>query len=1677
MSTAETAFAQRIVSIDYYMAPPQPTLDVMYCKLGRRDVRRVPVMRIFGPTVGGQKACSHIHGVFPYLMIQIPPALSHLSADECCIQAFRACEASLDGLYRSGIKLASQTAIPPEDASQPLHHEQATDSSRQFIHDVSICEGLKPFYGFHWEGSKDATEQNDNENGTENEKYTDDSPSNTTFLKISCYSPWDIPKLATLLLSPTLAPFGTPLQPFEAHFPFHLQFMMDYNLYGMGLIEFDPSFIFRSPIPKVAQLRGGVTLAVAPEEPTPAAGPSFVASSHDHLASPLSHPLSLHLYDALTVDTRQINQRRLRQSSCSLEVDVTVSGIIISTVNEETIPPVDGSPSATTVHSLAIIWEEEAKRRRAEGLSSWMTPLTECERPSLLLGGRRTKGGVGKDTHPVLLPIPLTPLTQTAANPGTAAVDGGAMEIEVEEECWQVLAMLEGGVNLPIGVRRGHLAQKGTAQVRVGNALAAMGGNEAEGDEDEDENDENDENDDEEEADAYEDSSLPVLDDAGIGEEEEEEEEEDRGREARWEGWDGAWEGCLLTDSPPLPGGERAPVSRTVRVAKAAKAANAQKNRLRYPTPPPLGWHPLGTSAWDSLVGIEGGSHSRWHESKHGPDVETTDTTNTTTSTTSTTTIEEEEEHGQEARWQEGQSSEKERESMLPPGKDGWYRVREDPPNPLSPLPSIYPAPHTQSLTTPPWRSPLSTPALSALTSPLSWESDRSGAWYTPLHSPPPPSLLSINHPSIHPLPSLATAPPQAPLWLRGSSSSGAMVSGISGGGVGGPRVPALSFNPSHPPSSHLTVLSLECLLRSSSSSSSTTTTMRPNPAFDPIHALTWAIMDEATGYLTLHRGCIMVHPASSQPGQPLPTSLQCTSLSQSLSHALGPGMDVVIVPSEMALFDFFLRSIVTFYDPDLLVGWEPERGSFGLLIQRGKVLQIPVAAYLSKLNGPAGIAEAEAASLRGGGNGSGNGRDRRSNAAPLSVRGRVALAGWKCCRREVALPHYSQAACVYHILHTRLPVYSSATMQQWLRSPLHCHRALAACDEATVANLRLLRTLNVLPQTAELSRVFGIEFQAVLSRGSQYRVESVMVRAAHGQGYVMLSPSRGQVAGQRALECVPLIMEPRTHFYTSPVLVLDFQSLYPSVMIAYNLCYSTCLGKKAPAHAPTAVPPFGCASLQQSSLSIPASWSEAEDVFETSNGVRFVKAHRRRGILPRLLHEILRTRIMVKQSMKRNRGAKASPALERMLHARQMALKMIANVTYGYTSASYSGRMPHVDIADSIVKTGRDTIEAAIQLIEGHALWQAEVVYSDTDSVFVHLPGRSREEAFEIGEAMAKAVTARNPAPIELKFEKVYHPCVLLAKKRYVGYKWEQRKQTEPIFDAKGIETVRRDTCPLVAKMMEQSLRLLFETANLSKIKAYTLRQFSKMFASRIHIDDFVFAKEVKLGHYAAGIIPPPAAIVASRALARDPMAFPLYGERIPYVVVYGRPGARLCDVVVSIEDFLKPSSALTLNYTYYITKQVLPALERVFSLVGCDVRAWYAEMPRSERSWHRINYTLPHKKRKTIDAYYASQICPVCDTNVVNRGSVLCGACGVFPAGAYASLSTRQAVQQGQLEQLKSGCRSCQNNPEYHIECISVDCPIFYRRRQIAARLLLPQDLSAVLERIAAMDEKTHS
>lgn len=448
------------------------------------------------------------------------------------------------------------------------------------------------------------------------------------------------------------------------------------------------------------------------------------------------------------------------------------------------------------------------------------------------------------------------------------------------------------------------------------------------------------------------------------------------------------------------------------------------------------------------------------------------------------------------------------------------------------------------------------------------------------------------------------------------------------------------------------------------------------------------------------------------------------------------------------------------------------------------------------------------------------------------------------------------------------------------------------------------------------------------------------------------------------------------------------------------------------------------------------------------------------------MVKEILDTRQMVKQSMKIHKN---NTALQRILHSRQLGLKLMANVTYGYTAANWSGRMPCVEVGDSILAKGRETLERAIKYVEAHDEWRAKVVYGDTDSLFVLLPGRSKDEAFAIGEEIAEAVTKENPFPVKLKMEKVYLPCILQTKKRYVGFMYETLDQEDPIYEAKGIETVRRDGCPAVAKMLEKVLRILFETKDVSLVKSYVCRQFTKLLSGKANIQDLIFAKEFRgiNGYKPIACVP---ALEMTRNWVRiDPRRIPRRGERVPFIVTNGPPGLPLIKLVRHPSEVLA-NDGLIINAMYYITKAIIPPLNRCLLLIGADVNEWFAVLPRKLFATHinpvaseKVAVVNPSGKKSTISQYFNSTNCITECGRQTKQG--ICEECLKDSQKVVVSIFEKMSTIERSCESIKEICRSCCQRKD-NISCQSLVCPVLYvlkiKERKYNQILLLQKLLS---------------
>ncbi|KAG6332362.1 hypothetical protein ID866_6727 [Astraeus odoratus] len=844
----------------------------------------------------------------------------------------------------------------------------------------------------------------------------------------------------------------------------------------------------------------------------------------------------------------------------------------------------------------------------------------------------------------------------------------------------------------------------------------------------------------------------------------------------------------------------------------------------------------------------------------------------------------------------------------------------------------------------------------------------------------------------------------------------------------------------------HMTILSMEVFAPSRGG-------RLPDANVDEITAIFYALGDDNPNSGTLKQGILVLQSEQTDP--------------QRLR-----GFFVEGYTCELDLINRFIDVVVD-VDPDIVLGWEVQAASWGYLSARGNQYGIDVAELISRAPSTT--------------TGYDNDQWDQQSTTTFKVAGRHVFNVWRILRTEQNLNTYTFENVVFHVLRRRssifsaihlccvseniyrVPHYKPSTLTEWFNSPVPAHtsRVLRYFLDRTLMNLDILEESQTVTKTAEFARVFGVDFYSVISRGSQFKVESFMFRITKPECFVLLSPSRQDVGKQNAAECMPLIMEPLSAFYNGPLVVLDFQSLYPSVMIAYNYCYSTCLGRIADFQGRNK---FGVTDLQ-----LPAGLLEKlqDHITIAPNGIVYVKPIVRQGVLGRMLTELLDTRVMVKQAMKNARDNK-------------LGLKYIANVTYGYTSATYSGRMPAVEIADSIVQSGRETLEKTIDAIDGNEKWGARVVYGDTDSLFVYLKGKTKEQAFRIGQDIAETITALNPAPIKLKFEKVYLPCVLLAKKRYVGFKFESPDEEMPTFDAKGIETVRRDGVMAQSKMTETCLKILFRTQDLSEVKQYCHRTWSKILRNKVSIQDFIFAKEVRMGTYSDKGPPPPGVTVAARRMLHDPNDEPQYGERVPYIIARGNPHTRLVERAVTPEELLT-NPHMHIDAVYYIEKVLIPPLERIFNLVGADVRAWYEEMPKAIEVDQRDPLTLSPKKaervvatRIKIDEHFQSSRCLACscpapegqltslkDFIAANTVPGVCEDCLTNPQQGIPNLMRRLRKGERKLLYTHRICAHCTaNGLAEPIECFNTDCPWLYERKKAERKTEFLNGLQTLVE-----------
>ncbi|CAG8496722.1 650_t:CDS:10 [Diversispora eburnea] len=572
----------------------------------------------------------------------------------------------------------------------------------------------------------------------------------------------------------------------------------------------------------------------------------------------------------------------------------------------------------------------------------------------------------------------------------------------------------------------------------------------------------------------------------------------------------------------------------------------------------------------------------------------------------------------------------------------------------------------------------------------------------------------------------------------------------------------------------------------------------------------------------------------------------------------------------------------------------------------------------------------------------------------------------------------------------------------------------------------RLMDKLMCLINYMEMARVTGVPFNYLLSRGQQIKVISQLFRKAFEQDLVIpavktegnqvfiaafsnynvnLNSKPYSLGTDEQFEGATVI-EPEKGFYNVPITTLDFSSLYPSIMIAHNLCYTTLLDNK-----------------EIENLNLKA---EVDYITTPYNSARFVKPNLRKGLLPTILEDLLAARKKAKAELKKE----IDPFRKAVLDGRQLALKISANSVYGFTGAT-AGKLPCIEISASVTAYGRQMIERTKQEVESRFCiangykHNAHVIYGDTDSVMIKFA--------------AGYVTEKFLNPIKLEFEKVYFPYLLINKKRYAGLYWTNPNNWDKL-DTKGIETVRRDNCLLVQNVVETCLRKILIDRDVSGAEEYAKKIISDLLQNKIDMSQLQ-----------------PHSCLAERMRKRDPGSAPTLGDRVAYVIIKATKNAPAYEK--SEDPIYVLENNIPIDTNYYLENQLSKPLMRIFEpILGNKSNSLLSG------DHTRVTKNTTPTVGGLMKFAVKTPTCLGCKTPLKGNDIPVCKHC----KPKLGELFQKQLDVVNSLEihfaRLWTQCQRCQGSLHQDVLCSSRDCPIWYMRKKAQKDVA---DATGILER----------
>ncbi|KAI0305911.1 DNA polymerase family B-domain-containing protein [Multifurca ochricompacta] len=719
-------------------------------------------------------------------------------------------------------------------------------------------------------------------------------------------------------------------------------------------------------------------------------------------------------------------------------------------------------------------------------------------------------------------------------------------------------------------------------------------------------------------------------------------------------------------------------------------------------------------------------------------------------------------------------------------------------------------------------------------------------------------------------------------------------------------------------------------------------------------------------------------------------------------------------------------RDFVEQVDPDLIIGYNISNFDLPYLLDRAKALKANQFPFLGRLrNSRTQVKDTHFSSKAFG----------QRDSKETRIEGRLQLDVLQYMQREHKLRSYTlNSVCAQFLGEQKEDVHYSVITELQNGTPESRRRLAVYCLKDAYLPQRLMDKLMCFVNYTEMARVTGVPFNYLLSRGQSIKVLSQLFRKANDEGYLV--PTLKSEGTDEQYEGATVI-EPKKGYYDVPIATLDFSSLYPSIMMAHNLCYTTLLDKNT----------IDRLNLQKD-----------VDYIQTPNNDWFVKPSRRKGLLPTVLEDLISARKCAKADLKKE----TDPFKRAVLDGRQLALKISANSVYGFTGATI-GKLPCLAISSSVTAYGRQMIEKTKAEVEaeycvanGHT-HNAEVIYGDTDSVMVRFGPNELDKVMAMGSKAADFVTKKFVKPIKLEFEKVYYPYLLINKKRYAGLYWT-KPETYDKMDSKGIETVRRDNCRLVSTVIETCLHKMLIDRDVKGAEDYTKQIISDLLQNKVDMSQLVITKALAKADYTGKQAH---VELAGRMKQRDAGSAPALGDRVAYVIVKGIKGAAAYEK--SEDPIYVLENNIPVDTKYYLENQLSKPLMRIFEPVLGEKAASLlsGEHTRTIQIATPTVGGLMKFAVKTVTCLGCKT--PLRANNSIDSGAV-CDNCRPRINELYQKQVTVTSGTQVKFARLWTQCQRCQGSLHQDVLCTSKDCPIFYMRKKAQKDV---EDSVAMLER----------